>query len=119
MPADGIAQTLRRLALEKLYLTLPRLNCQRTCQDACGPILFQGEEGNRIAARVGGRPRAIDAARCPLLTRDGRCTVYDIRPMICRLWGLTRAMACPWGCVPERWLGEDEARALLAQAEAE
>jgi len=26
-------------------------------------------------------------------------------------------MACPFGCVPERWLTEDEAHALLAKAE--
>jgi len=37
--------------------------------------------------------------------------------MICRLWGLTKSMACPFGCVPERWLTEDEAHALLAKAE--
>ena len=29
-----------------------------------------------------------------------RCTVYAVRPMICRLWGVTTDMACPWGCQP-------------------
>ena len=28
-----------------------------------------------------------------------RCTVYAVRP-ICRLWGVTTDMACPWGCQP-------------------
>ena len=33
--------------------------------------------------------------------RDGRCTVYAVRPMICRLWGIDETMPCPYGCVPE------------------
>ena len=52
-----------------------------------------------------------------LLNERGECSVHAIRPMICRLWGLTKSMACPFGCVPERWLTEDEAHALLAKAE--
>jgi hypothetical protein len=43
----------------------------------------------------------------------GKCKVYSIRPTICRLWGLVRKMACPWGCVPERWLSDDEARRII------
>ena len=38
------------------------------------------------------------------------------KPMICRLWGLTRMMACPHGCVPSRWLTEEEARGFLDNA---
>ena len=40
---------------------------------------------------------------CPLL-KDGACSVYDRRPAICRLWGLTEELRCPFGCEPEeRW----------------
>lgn len=29
------------------------------------------------------------------------CQVYEDRPMVCRIWGLIEALACPWGCRPE------------------
>lgn len=37
---------------------------------------------------------------CPALV-DGRCSVYDDRPMICRLYGTVEVMRCPYGCVPK------------------
>ena len=37
---------------------------------------------------------------CPKL-KDGCCTVYDRRPLICRLWGIDEAMPCEHGCVPQ------------------
>jgi hypothetical protein len=53
---------------------------------------------------------------CPLL-RQGRCTVYAVRPLICRLWGVVESMPCPWGCRPERFLTVEEGEALMRQAE--
>ena len=47
----------------------------------------------------------------------GRCAIYSIRPLICRLWGATKRLPCPWGCKPGRYLTEKESRALLARAE--
>lgn len=48
---------------------------------------------------------------------NGRCAVYDIRPMICRLWGLSEDMPCPYGCVPEGGLlPVEEGYAFLAEA---
>jgi hypothetical protein len=38
---------------------------------------------------------------CPLLV-DNRCSMYDNRPLICRLWGIIREMPCPFGCAPDR-----------------
>lgn len=89
---------------------LPALACQRQCQASCGPIAATPRERDRILRRHH-RVLAPDhtGRRCRLLTEAGDCAVYEDRPMICRLWGLTRAMACPHGCVPERWLTEDEA----------
>ena len=111
-----IQRAIRSVELDRAYASLPRLNCQRKCQAACGPIVFSGEERERIERRMGTAWRAL-SLQCPMLTPSGACAIYDIRPMICRLWGLTKSMACPFGCVPERWLTEDEAHALLAKAE--
>jgi Fe-S-cluster containining protein len=100
--------------LDRLYAELPRLDCQQKCDSACGPIAMSFVEWERIKKKVGYEPRptSID---CPLL-RSGLCSVYPIRPMICRLWGIIETMPCPWGCVPERVLSTREGYVFLAKA---
>lgn len=100
--------------LEVLYTTLPQLECKRLCQDSCGPILMGSVEYLRLLSVSGARDLASEpkTLRCPLLAQ-GSCRVYRVRPMICRLWGLTKSMACPYGCEPQRWLSDTEAQALL------
>lgn len=48
-----------------------------------------------------------DNDRCPLLV-DGRCSVYNARPMICRLFGAVEGMICKHGCKPADLLTDDE-----------
>ena len=98
--------------IDEILTRLPRINCQRKCQEACGPILMSRLEWKRICHRVGHVPGPKPDLTCPLL-KDGLCSVYDIRPAICRLWGLVKKMACPWGCEPERWLTDEEAGVVL------
>jgi Fe-S-cluster containining protein len=59
--------------------------------------------------------RKADSLTCPYLEEE-RCTVYEVRPLICRLWGLVESMPCPWGCKPERYLTHEEGHELLARA---
>ena len=89
---------------EALYARIPGGFCKGLCQRACGPIQLTRFERTRIT----GGP-AIPLApelTCPLLGEDGACTVYDKRPLICRLWGAVDEprMACPHGCVPAEGL---------------
>lgn len=105
-------------ALDALYATLPALVCQRQCQESCGVIVMTRVEWVRIQRQLGYRPKGRPTLTCPML-KQGRCVVQAIKPMICRLWGLVdnSRMRCPWGCVPERWLSDEEAAAFLAAAE--
>lgn len=118
--------------LDMMYESLPRIACQGKCQKSCGPIQMSCSEKYRLTKKLGFEPRWPDPLKaltmalaglddkltCPLLDEQtGRCTVYAIRPLICRLFGLVKMMACPWGCVPERWLTDAEARELLVAAE--
>lgn len=43
---------------------------------------------------------ALNALNCVHLGPDG-CTVYDERPLICRLFGTTPTLPCPNGRRPE------------------
>ena len=60
-------------------------------------------------------------ARCPFVDDEqGRCTIYDIRPLICRLYGTVKdnpRMQCAMGRAPKRnkMLTDAEARAMLEE----
>jgi hypothetical protein len=111
-PRKRRRRTLR--AIDAIHAALPTLRCQGKCQECCGPVMMTRPEWERIIERLGYEPRGDASLVCPMLDRaTGRCRVYDIRPTICFLWGMVRSMACPWGCVPSRWLSEREGHELL------
>ncbi len=109
----------RNAPLDALYAKLPRIDCQRRCVDACGPIGMSAREWIRVEELLGAPMppfRPISRLACPLL--DGnRCTIYPVRPAICRLYGLVEALRCPYGCRPERWLTDLEASQFLERVQ--
>ena len=125
--------TEKLVLVDRIYAGLPAIACQQKCAFFCGPIAVSWLEAKRLNGRqrikthpimtrietgqsfgVGRRIETDDCFKCPLLGEDGRCRAYDIRPGICRLWGLTEKMKCPHGCVPERWVTQQEAFEFLA-----
>lgn len=102
-------------ALDRLYAELPTLDCKGLCAESCGPIVMSRVEWVRITDKVGHEPVGGPDLTCPLLAGE-RCTVYDIRPTICRLWGMVPAMPCPHGCVPSRPLTDLEGYEYLLRA---
>ena len=112
-----MSKKFARRELDRLYAELPALECQGKCAESCGPIVMSRVEWQRICEAVDGEPRGGPDLTCPLLIAD-RCSVYDIRPMICRLWGMVEAMPCEWGCKPMRLLSDVEGFAFLERAGA-
>lgn len=111
-----------------LYTQVPDAQCKGLCQEACGPIDMHPYERARIR-RAGVRIPAPEVAlrqlvdggdyTCPALV-DGRCSVYEARPMICRTWGASEAMPCEHGCRPaDGHLTEAETRRLVDASAAE
>lgn len=105
-------------SLQTIYNSLPKINCKKLCHECCGPIAMSKIEHDRILKESGKVP-TYDKKRqaCGFLNKQNECKVYRIRPFICRLFGLVKAMKCPHGCEPERWLTDQEARQLLNQIE--
>jgi hypothetical protein len=101
-------------ALQKIYARLPQLQCKGLCQKACGPIGMSPLEHEAMIA-FAGKPLPPTSLKCPFLAPDGKCSVYPVRPLICRLWGSVKSMRCPHGCTPGRWLSDDEAFALISR----
>lgn len=104
--------------IDRIYAELPRIECKGLCHEACGPIAMSRLEDRRILHQLGRTPDYgfnVDLT-CDLLDPlSRRCTVYEMRPLICRLFGLINipTMRCPFGCVPDRWLTDEESRELI------
>ncbi len=112
--------TTRAEALDEIYAQLPTIDCRGLCWDSCGPLDLPQVEQQRIEKEAGvviDRSSWIhDGPRiCPALGMLHTCTVYDIRPLICRIWGMTKRLPCTYGCVPSRYLSEEETYSLLAK----
>lgn len=113
-------------------MNLPAFACVSGCSACCKASLapFSHAEKERMEAAAPGHrwmPWGDDAwvlteqfetMRCPLLGPDDRCSAYDARPMVCRLYGLVDApgMTCKRGGKAARMLTDKEARRLMARA---
>lgn len=119
--------------LDAIYARIPKIKCKRLCQDQCTLIAMTGPELKRIRDHTGRKndliaaddpevlvQRVLEVHRnggaakpCPKLTADGSCSAYAVRPLICRLYGLARKLACPHGCEVERMLTDQEAVMIM------
>lgn len=118
-------------ALRMLYRDVPAVvGCKPGCGRCCGPVPWSPAERARVAPRLPDDVVAMPApgpndgflllvreshpTRCAALDDDKRCTVYDARPLMCRLFGATDApqLTCAFGARAARPLTDTKARAL-------
>jgi len=120
----GLTRSERDAQLAELYARIPGIpDCDGRCWTSCGPIDMSDRERQRIRG-AGVRITPYDKAmaslerfHCDALTGDKRCAVYDLRPLICRIWGAVESMPCVYGCVPEGgFLPDADAYRLIAES---
>lgn len=111
--------------LMDLYSQLPPLECKGKCWDGCTAVEASELERQLIAERGVQLPDAPadtqhrvhkmvgTLPRCPALTSFNTCGVYDVRPFVCRAFGMVlergtplemvyrSVMMCDHGCVPD------------------
>jgi Fe-S-cluster containining protein len=100
--------------LEAIYAQLPKIECKGLCHHECTYIALTELEAERIEDKVKRLPVFGSLDRCELLDKENRCEAYDVRPLICRLYGLEESMVCPHGCQPERMLTSAEGDRFLS-----
>lgn len=44
---------------------------------------------------------------------NGACGIYEKRPLVCRLYGASSIMRCPYGCKPDRPISRAEEQAIV------
>ncbi len=93
-------------SLNEIYQKVPRVKCQGHCAPFCSAIGYESIEKMNIEEKHSQFPSGFEnptdngqTIRCGSLSSENRCTIYDERPMICRLFGATQMMMqCPVGC---------------------
>ncbi|MNG07205.1 Flagellin N-methylase [compost metagenome] len=86
--------------IRTLRQQIPSFECVPGCHDCCGPVTTSTEEMSRLPRKTRAeQDAAMDELNCVHLGPNG-CTVYDERPLICRLFGTTKTLPCPNGRGP-------------------
>lgn len=112
--------TKRLASIDTLLQGVPQFQCVEGCSDCCGPVPMTRLEMSRIKARVGEYEMFDKDLHCGLL-KDGKCSVYDIRPAICRVFGATSfqpRLVCPHGRKPEQPLSREATDELIDKVKA-
>ena len=113
--------------LEKLYATIPKIECKGLCHPSCSIVPAAKIEIQRAKGRMGGKNpfslinaiKAVENSTIPSCDalKDKRCSIYTARPVICRLYGVAEGLECQFGCEPTKKLSRQEANVLIREIE--
>lgn len=109
--------------LEEIYSSLPDVSCQGKCQGCCtiigiAPIEVDYLHTHGIGLPIVRHSKKYDHLMCSRLTMGGRCNIHSHKPLICRLWGVTETMPCPYGCQSDRVINQQEQFELMNEVDA-
>jgi len=89
--------------IDAVYATVPPTDCTGACAaKECTVTHFAPAEAARLPVAPPLRTVLNQSDPCPFLTPGGRCSVFELRPMICRLYAAAEEgyLVCPHGCRP-------------------
>lgn len=94
-------EVIRRL--NEIYAKIPSVDCKH-CQQCSNPIMWFKPEEINIREYLKQNQRAYitwsyeeftrHQMRCPYL-QNNRCSIYPVRPIVCRLQGTIADLPCP------------------------
>lgn len=99
--------------IEDLYELIPDFICPAGCHQCCrnfgvpSRTAAEQERINQFLQVHGMAAQQAQGTTCPHLTEEG-CSIYPVRPLICRLYGTSANYPCIMGVKPLRLLHEDE-----------
>ncbi len=99
--------------INDIYELIPDFYCTEGCHDCCqnfGVPSRTRVEDERVKAFLRKNSMQLGEAKgntCPYLNETG-CSIYPVRPLICRLYGTSPNYRCKMDVMPIRFLHEDE-----------
>lgn len=123
--------TVKLAKIDALLSAIPTFKCKEGCSDCCGPVQLSRLEYMRCIQASGRTAEHVKEQMqkdlqqgiyaCPLLdTVTRKCSVYTVRPAICRLFGVVKGeLLCPHGYAPESHslLSDEQAQKILRKVE--
>lgn len=106
----------KREKLEQIYNKIPDVNCKGLCVDACTAVGMSKGEWRRLTLSSGKRPQIKNDGSCIYLL-NGKCSEYDKRPLVCRLFGAAPDLPCKFGCKPNKPFPQELADRLLLEVD--
>ena len=88
----------RKRRLPVVAPEFPPMRCDDGCGDCCGPVPVSQVEFDRVVAYVT-KHKIVpkdQGLTCPLYL-NGKCSVYEVRPLLCRSFGHVEGMDCTHG----------------------
>lgn len=87
-------------------MKLPVMKCDEGCGDCCGPVPVTHSEYDRVIeyAQKHSITPMKQGITCPFY-QEGKCKVYEVRPLICVVFGHSERLVCSKGYnknIPER-----------------
>lgn len=78
--------------LEAIYAKIPEMECVPGCSCCCGPTWWLPVEADNIREYLKEHNMRELRARsllCPYFdVEQGKCSIYPVRPVVCRLYGV-------------------------------
>jgi hypothetical protein len=107
--------------LECIYAQIPASTCPPHCGKCCGILYPSLAELRNIKNWCESRhveykdPTMTVGLDCPYLTEQKECSIYPVRPFLCRILGVSSDLPCPLGkCNTHKELNQPQSRALYA-----
>lgn len=105
-----------RVQHRQLYREMPEMDCIADCTDCCGPVVLTKYEAQRLGVDGCITP-TNEYGKC-IFSIENRCSVYDKRPFLCRLFGTVEKLPCPYGVKPKRTLTQKQELGALQRYRA-
>jgi len=99
--------------IEDIYKLIPEFLCTPGCHECCqnfgvpSRTRVEDEPIKTFLRSNSMQPGVAQGNTCPYLNETG-CSIYPVRPLICRLYGTSPNYLCKMGVMPLRLLHEDE-----------
>lgn len=104
-----------------IYEKIPHVKCVPGCSACCGPIVVGKTELTRIKKWLKERGMKLKPLHKDLTcgyAKNGRCMIYGVRPLLCRLFGAVRdepRLKCKFVELPENAISAEQANEMMVK----